>query len=127
MRMCMKTMILISSVKCPTMFAFQVTGVVKNLPANAVNIRDSGLIPGSGSSPRGGPGNPLQYSCLENPMDRGAWWATVHGVTHSQIRLRLLSMHNHIPRLTVLLSWIKKALASVSLLLIGVCDLQKAR
>ena len=54
---------------------------VKNLPANAV---DSGLIPGLGRSPGDGSGNPLQYSCLENPMDRDAWWATVHGVTKSQ-------------------------------------------
>ena len=51
--------------------------VVKNLPANA---GDSSLIPGKGRCPGGGNGNPLQYSCLENPMDRGAWWATVHGV-----------------------------------------------
>ena len=54
--------------------------VVKNLPANARDIRDSGLIPGSGRSPGGGHGNPLQYSCLENLMDREAWWATVHRV-----------------------------------------------
>ena len=54
--------------------------VVKNLPANAGDIRDTALIPGSGRSPAEGHGNPLQYSCLENPMDRGAWWATVHGV-----------------------------------------------
>ena len=52
--------------------------VVKNTPAN---VGDMGLIPGSGRSPEGGTGNPLQYSCLENAMDRGAWWATVHGVT----------------------------------------------
>ena len=58
--------------------------VVKNLPANSGDIRDVGLIPVSGRSPGGGFGNPLQYSCLENPMDRGAWWATVHGVTKSQ-------------------------------------------
>ena len=50
-------------------------------------VRDAGLIPESGRSPGGGHGNPLQYSCLENPMDRGAWWATVHGVTKSQARL----------------------------------------
>ena len=55
--------------------------VAKNLPANAEDIRDMGLIPGSGRSLGGGHSNPLQYSCLENPMDRGAWWATVHGVT----------------------------------------------
>ena len=52
---------------------------VKNLPANAGDIGDTGSIPGSGRSPGGGHGNPLQYSCLENPMDRGAWGATVHG------------------------------------------------
>ena len=55
--------------------------VVKNLPANAGDIGDSGLIPGLGRSPREGNGNPLQYSCLENSMDRGAWQAIVHGVT----------------------------------------------
>ena len=53
---------------------------LKNPPANAGYIRDTGLIPGSGRSPGRGSGNPLQYSCLENPMKRGAWWATVHGV-----------------------------------------------
>ena len=58
--------------------------------------RDVGLIPGSGRSPGGGHGNPLQYSCLENPMDRGAWQATVHGVTRSQTRLKQLSMHAHV-------------------------------
>ena len=58
--------------------------VVKNLPANTGDIRDAGLIPGSGRSHGGGHGNPLQYSCLENPTDRGAWRATVHRVTKSQ-------------------------------------------
>ena len=57
--------------------------VLKNLPANAGDTRDVGSIPGSGRSPGVGNGNPLQYSCLENPMDRGAWRATVHGVTES--------------------------------------------
>ena len=52
--------------------------MVKNLSANAVDIRDVGLILGLGRSSGGGTGNPLQYSCLENPMDRGAWQATVH-------------------------------------------------
>ena len=52
--------------------------VVKNLPANA-DIRDAGSIPGLGRSPGGGHGNPLQYSCLQNPMDRVAWWAKVYG------------------------------------------------
>ena len=58
---------------------------VKNLPANA---RDAGSIPGSGRSAGEGNGNPLQYACQENPMDRGAWWATVHGVAKSRTRLR---------------------------------------
>ena len=53
--------------------------MVKNLPAIAEELRDTGSIPGVGRSPGGGKGNPLQYSCLENPMDRGAWRATVHG------------------------------------------------
>ena len=54
--------------------------MVKNLPTNTGDARDEGSIPGSGRSPGVGHGNPLQYSCLENPMDRGACWATVHGV-----------------------------------------------
>ena len=57
---------------------------VKNLPANAEDVRDMKLIPGSGRYPEEGQGNPLQYSCLENSMDRGAWWATIHRVTKSQ-------------------------------------------
>ena len=57
--------------------------VVKNLPANAGDARDMGSIPGSGRSPAGGNGNPLQYSCLKNSMDRGAWQATVRGVEKS--------------------------------------------
>ena len=60
---------------------------VKNLPANAGDTGDTGSIPGPVRSPKGGHGNPLQYSCLENSMDRGAWWATVHGVAQSQARL----------------------------------------
>ena len=56
----------------------QVALVVKNLPASAGDIGDMGLNPGSGRSPRGGHGNPLQYSCPENPMDRGGWQAAVH-------------------------------------------------
>ena len=55
--------------------------VVKNLPANAGDARDMGLILGSGRSPGGEPGNPLQCPLLENPMDRGVWWATVHRVS----------------------------------------------
>ena len=61
--------------------------VVKNLSANAGDARDTGSIPGSGKSPAVGNGNPLQYSCLENSMDRGAWWATVHRVEQSWTRL----------------------------------------
>ena len=60
--------------------ASQVMLVVKNLPANAGDVRDLGSIHGSGRSPGGGHGNPLQYSCLDNPMDRGAWQATIHRV-----------------------------------------------
>ena len=54
--------------------------MVSNLPANAGDVRDTGSIPRSGRSPGRGHSNPIQYSCLENPMDRGAWQATVHGV-----------------------------------------------
>ena len=61
--------------------------MVKNLPANAGEARDAGSIPGPGRSPGEGNGSPLQYSCLENPMDRGTWWATVHGVAKSRTRL----------------------------------------
>ena len=64
--------------------ASQVALVVKNPPANAGDIRDAGSIPGSGRSPGEGHGNPFQYTCLENPMDRGASRATVHGVAKSQ-------------------------------------------
>ena len=60
----------------------------KNPPANSGNIRDTGSIPGSGRSPGGGHGNPLQYSCLENPMDRGAWRATVHRDVKSRALLK---------------------------------------
>ena len=61
--------------------------MVKNLPANAGDERDLGLIPGLGRSPGEGNGNPLQYSCLEISMDRGDWWATVNGVQKSQTEL----------------------------------------
>ena len=60
------------------------------------DVSDVGSIPVLGRSPGGGHGNPLQYSCLENPMDRGAWWATVHWVTKSQTLLKLLSIHARI-------------------------------
>ena len=62
----------------------QMALVVKNLSASAGDERDMGSIPVSGRSPGGGYGKPLHYSCLENPMNRGAWWAIVHGVTKSQ-------------------------------------------
>ena len=65
------------------------------VPTNAGHIRDSSSFPGLGRSPGGGHGNPLQYSCLENPMDRGAWRATVHTVVQSWIRLKRLSTHAH--------------------------------
>ena len=61
--------------------------VVKNPPANAADARDRGSIPGLGRSPGLGNGNPLQYSCLENSMDREVWWATVHGVAKSRTQL----------------------------------------
>ena len=63
----------------------QVALVVKNLPANAGDVRDAGSIPELGRSPGEGNGYPLQYSCLENPMDRGAWWATVYRVSESHM------------------------------------------
>ena len=69
------------------MQASQVALVVKNPPANAGDMRDAGSIPGSGRTPGEGHGNPLQYACLENSMDRGAWRATVHGIAKSQIQL----------------------------------------
>ena len=67
-----------------SIYLSNVAPVVKNLPANAGDARDMGSIPGSGRSPGLGKGNLLQYSCLENPMDRRTWLATVHGVTKSQ-------------------------------------------
>ena len=67
--------------------------MVKNLPASAGDMRDADSIPGSRRSPGGGHDNPLQYSCLENPMDRGAWQATVYRVAKSQTSLKQLSMH----------------------------------
>ena len=67
--------------------ASQVALVVKNPPANAGGARDAGSIPGLGKSPGAGSGNPLQYSCLQNPMDREAWQATVHGAAKSQTQL----------------------------------------
>ena len=65
----------------------------KESASNAGDIRDVGLIPGLGRSPGEGHGNPLQYSCLRNPLERGAWWVTVHRVTKSQMGLNRLSTH----------------------------------
>ena len=70
--------------------------VVKNAPTNAGDVTDMGSIPGSGRSPGGGHGNPLQYSCLESPMDRGAWQATVRRVAQSWTRLKRLSTQAHV-------------------------------
>ena len=74
----------------------QVALVVKNPPVNAGDMRDIGLMPGSGRFPGGGHCNPCQYSCLENPMDQGAWRATVYRVTKSQTRLKQLDTYTHI-------------------------------
>ena len=68
--------------------------MLKNLPANAGDTRDASLLPGLGRSPGVGNGNPLQCSCLENSMDRGACWATVHGVAESLITTEQLSTHH---------------------------------
>ena len=83
------------------MLGFPDGSVVQNLPVNAGDTGDSGLIPGSGRSPGGGNGNPLQHSCLGNPIDRGTWRATVHGVAESDMTERTASTHTcpEIPRL----------------------------
>ena len=70
--------------------------VVKNLSANAGDIRDENSILGSGRSPGEGHSNPLQYSCMENPMNRGAWWATVHRVAQSWAQLKWLTTHAYV-------------------------------
>ena len=69
--------------------------VIKNPPANAEDLREADLTPGLGRSPGGGHSSPLQYSCLENPMDRGACWVTVHRVSKTQTQLKHLSTHTH--------------------------------
>ena len=91
------------------LWASQVALVVRNRPVNAGDVRDMGLISGLGRSPRGGNGNPFHYPCLENPMDRGACRAIVHGVTKSWTWLKWLSRHTgaHKPRLEPgFLSWV---------------------
>ena len=88
-----------------SVWVFPGDSVVRNPPVNA---GDAGLIPESGRSPGGGYGNSLQYSCLENPMDRGAWWATVHGAAKSQTWLKQLSTHARpFPTVCSCLSWRK--------------------
>ena len=84
--------------------ASRVVLMVKNLPANVGDLREAGSIPRSGRSPGGGHGNPPQYSCLENPMHRGAWRATVHGVAKSWTRLKRLGTQ-HIVDLQYLVSF----------------------
>ena len=79
----------------PQRTGFPGGAVGKNPPANAGNARDTGSIPGSGGSPGGGKGSPLQYSCLENPTDRGAWRAIVHGVAESQTGLSAEAQHQN--------------------------------
>ena len=76
-----------------TYSGFPSCSVVKNLPDKEGDAGDSGLIPGLGRSPGVGNGNPLQYSCLGNPMDRGAWQATVHGVAKESDMTEQLSPH----------------------------------
>ena len=86
--------------KCLTVLSIipsQVALVVMNPPANAGDLRDVGSVSGLGRSPGGGNGNPIQYPCPENSMNREAWRATVHGVTKSRTRLQQLSTHTHIP------------------------------
>ena len=87
--------------------------MVKNLPDNA---GDLGPIPGSGRSPGGENGNPLQYSCLENPMDRRVWWATVDGVAKNQTRQRVRA-HTHTHTHTAVVAETVKLLRDKSLLL----------
>ena len=69
--------------------------MVKNLPAGIRDAKDAGLVPGSGGSPREGSGDPHMYSCLENAMNRGTWWATVHGVTESEKKHEYTHTHTH--------------------------------
>ena len=77
----------------PYVWASQVALVVKNLPDNVGDVRNAGSIPGSGRFSGGGHGNPLQYSCLDNPINRGAWWAMIQRVAKSWTQLKQFSTH----------------------------------
>ena len=89
----------IISVTITASLGFLGGSVVKNSPANPGDTRDAGSIPRLGKSPGGGNGNALQYSCPENPMDRAAWWATVHQVAKSQTGLKRLNTHSTYERM----------------------------
>ena len=81
--------------------------VVKNLPANAGDVRDAGSSPRSGKKiPLRRHGNPLQYSCLENPMNRGTWWATAHKISKSQTCLKRLSMTQEEPYISGIIQYL---------------------
>ena len=88
--------------------ASQVALEVKNPPANAGDISDVGSIPGSGKTPGGGNGKPLQNSCLENPTDKWAWWAAVHGVAKNHTQLKLNWTHMHPAAILKLLTILSK-------------------
>ena len=95
---CFKIKMLLYELKCSYPSAgkaSQVVLVIKNPPPNTEDIKDAGSVPGLGRSLGVGHGNPFQYSCLENPMDREAWQATIHGVAKSQTQLKLFRMHMH--------------------------------
>ena len=77
------------------LLSFTVTQWVRNPPGKQETRKDVNLIASLGRSPGGGLGNPLQYPCLENPMDRGAWWVTVHQVTKSRTQLKWMSTSTH--------------------------------
>ena len=94
--------------------------VVKNRPASAGDERDAVLIPGSGIFPRVGNGNLLQYSCLENHMDRGAWQGTVHEATKSQTRLSDLSTSTITATITILNNRLKLQVVMVVIIVVGI-------
>ena len=95
--------------------SFPSDAVVKNLLAKAGDPRDTGLIPGWGRFPGGGNGNPLRYSCLENSMDRGAWWVTVHGATKRRTRVSARThTHTHTHTLHKIKNYSKLTISSVA-------------